>query len=235
VRKGKDKDRKKLAISGAVLALSVIFAIFVPDLLIRIFTFKIVFFKVYHVFWLLIMFHLARRMMPRFSRKVTSGKIFEKYYNKSSIVNPSIEQKLKAYRAKINSGAMQTALYWTLVVIVVGILYYFKAFRTIDIYLVVIFFIFMDKICASVWCPFQWLIKNKCCNSCRINSWSYLMAFAPLIYLPSFWTYSVLALSAALVIQWEYMFHKHPERFYELYNENLMCKNCTTKCRQIQD
>ncbi len=235
MRKGTDKDRKKLVIYGVVLALSVILSIVVPDLLVRVFTFEIVFFRVYHAIWLLFMYHLIRRMIPRFSRKLTAGKIFEKYYNQSNYINPSTEWKLKAYISTTNAGALHTAVYWTLVVITTGILYRFNVFRTIDVYLVVIFFIFMDKVCSLVWCPFQWLIKNKCCNSCRINNWSYLMAFAPLIYLPSFWTYSIVAMSMALVVQWEYMFHRYPERFYELCNANLMCKNCATKCRSSDD
>jgi hypothetical protein len=224
--------KKKLIIIGAVLALSLIFAFVCPDLLIRFFTFEIIFFRVYHVIWLLTVALLVKRMFPRFNRKISSGKIFEKHYADRGNKNPSAAEKLRIYRAKTSSGAAQTAVYWTVVVIATGMLYYFNVLRTLDIYLVVIFFIFMDQFCTSVWCPFQWLIGNKCCNSCRINNWGYLMAFAPFIYLPSFWTYSVLALSAVVVIQWEYLFHKHPERFFELYNTNLMCRNCSMKCKQ---
>ncbi len=228
---GKDKGRKKLGLTGAVLVLSLILAFFWPDLLIRFFTGKIIFFKAYHVIWLLTASLLVRRMIPRFNRKVSSGKIFDKFYAKGAIGNPSIEEKLKVYTARTNGGAMQTAIYWTIVIAVIGVLYYFRVLRVLDIYLIVVFFVFMDQFCTSVWCPFQWLIGNKCCNSCRINNWGYLMAFAPLVYLPSFWTYSILVLSAAAVLQWECLFYRHPERFFELSNINLMCKNCTTKCR----
>ncbi|MBA4417187.1 MAG: hypothetical protein C0392_04660 [Syntrophus sp. (in: bacteria)] len=169
-------------------------------------------------------------MIPRFNRKISSGKIYKKHYADRGITTPAKEEKLRAFRTRTNRGALLTALYWTIVILVTGALYYVHLFRKLDIFLVVIFFVFMDQFCTSVWCPFQWLIGNKCCNSCRINNWGYLMAFAPLLYLPSFWTYSILFLSAALVVQWEYLFHKFPERFFELYNANLMCKNCGKKC-----
>jgi len=55
------------------------------------------------------------------------------------------------------------------------------------------------------------------------------MAFSPMIYIPSFWTYSILFMSAATLIQWEFLYLRHPERFYEQYNANLMCKNCKRK------
>jgi len=90
----------------------------------------------------------------------------------------------------------------------------------------------MDEFCATIWCPFQAIIDNKCCNTCRINNWGYIMAFSPMIFIPSFWTYSILFLSILAIVQWEYLYHRHPERFFELYNAGLMCKNCVKKCKK---
>jgi hypothetical protein len=39
-------------------------------------------------------------------------------------------------------------------------------------------------------------------------------------------------LSLITVFQWEYLYFKHPERFYDIYNAKLMCKNCSTHCRR---
>jgi hypothetical protein len=226
----KKNGKIKLSLTGAVLLCSLIIAFVWPDLLVRFFTCKIIFFRVYHLLWLLVATLLIRRMVPYFSIKVSSGKIFEKHYANTGVKTPEKEEKLRTYNSKTNKGALLTAIYWTIVILVTGALYYFHIFMRLHIFLVVVFFVFMDSFCASIWCPFQWLIGNKCCNSCRVNNWGYLMAFAPLLYLPSFWTYSIIFLSVALVIQWEYIFHKYPERFFELYNANLMCRNCAKKC-----
>ena len=131
----------------------------------------------------------------------------------------------------MNVGAIKAGLYWVLAVLFVGLLYYTEVLNTMWLMLTVVFFIFMDQFCVSVWCVFKWIIGNKCCNTCRINNWGYLMAFSTLIYVPSFWTYSVLIMSAIVVIQWEYLAAKHPERFFELYNINLQCRNCDGICK----
>ncbi len=55
----------------------------------------------------------------------------------------------------------------------------------------------------TVFCPFKWLAGGKCCSTCRINNWGYLMAFSP-SFVQSFLT-SIVALSIIVAIQWEYL------------------------------
>ena len=55
------------------------------------------------------------------------------------------------------------------------------------------------------------------------------MMFTPLIFIPSFYTYSLLILSLMLLLKWELYYHKYPERFSEVTNSNLQCKNCKEK------
>lgn len=87
-----------------------------------------------------------------------------------------------------------------------------------------------DMICILFFCPFQtWFLKNKCCCVCRIYNWDYAMMFTPLFFVRKSYTWSLLALSVALLVRWEITFYKHPERFSEKTNEYLRCRNCTEK------
>ena len=87
-----------------------------------------------------------------------------------------------------------------------------------------------DIICILFFCPFQtWFMKNKCCSVCRIYNWDYAMMFTPLFFVRKSYSWSLLALSVALLIRWEITFYLHPERFSEATNDYLQCKNCTEK------
>ena len=70
-----------------------------------------------------------------------------------------------------------------------------------------------DIICILFFCPFQtWFMKNKCCSTCRIYNWDYAMMFTPLFFVRKTYTWSLLALSVALLFRWEITFYLHPER-----------------------
>lgn len=87
-----------------------------------------------------------------------------------------------------------------------------------------------DMICILFFCPFQeWMMKNKCCGTCRIYNWDYAMMFTPLIFVKSIYSWSLLVLSLLLLIKWEIDYSTHPERFYENSNAALSCKNCSEK------
>jgi len=225
----------KLLIKGAITALILVLALWRPEILVETFTYPILFFKVYHVMWIMTMWLLIKRMVPHWNSKISMGKIFEKHYLAVPAGDPvkqeKFQNKLNEYTLRMNSGALRAAIYWVLAVIFIGILYYTNVFNRMWVVLTVVFFIFMDQFCVSVWCVFKWIIGNKCCNTCRINNWGYLMAFSTLIYVPSFWTYSILLMSIIVVIQWEYLYARHPERFYELFNSNLQCRNCDGICK----
>ncbi|MDO5435016.1 MAG: hypothetical protein Q4G19_01455 [Clostridia bacterium] len=87
-----------------------------------------------------------------------------------------------------------------------------------------------DMICILFFCPFQtWFMKNKCCSACRIYNWDYAMMFTPLFFVRRSYSWSLLALSVALLIRWEITCFRHPERFSENTNDYLRCANCTEK------
>lgn len=75
-------------------------------------------------------------------------------------------------------------------------------------------------------------MKNKCCGTCRIYNWDFAMMFTPLIFVGGFWSWSLVALSLGLLVNWEVRYKMHPEWFYEQTNQSLTCVNCQEKlCR----
>jgi hypothetical protein len=72
-------------------------------------------------------------------------------------------------------------------------------------------------------------MKNKCCGSCRIYNWDYVMMFTPLVFIPNVYTYTILGVALLLLLYWEIAALCHPERFYEETNACLSCANCKEK------
>ena len=90
-----------------------------------------------------------------------------------------------------------------------------------------------DMICILFFCPFQtWFMKNKCCTSCRIYNWDFIMMVTPLIFIPSVFTWSLVFCALLLLIRWEVTIHRHPERFFEETNGNLSCASCQERLCQ---
>jgi len=224
---------RKLSVKGGILIISLFLAIFYPNVLVEFFTYGLPFFKIYHMLWLLVVLILIKRLIPGLNPKINLGKIYGRNYIHAGGDSSAKKKRLADYIKKMNFGAIRSAIYWTLLVLDIGFWYVAGLLDPVWLIVIVIFFIFMDQFCITVWCPFKTIIQNKCCNTCRINNWGYLMAFSPLIFIHSFWTYSILFLSVVIIVQWEYIYYKHPERFYELYNAKLMCKNCLNKCAKI--
>ena len=87
-----------------------------------------------------------------------------------------------------------------------------------------------DMICILFFCPFQeWMMKNKCCGSCRIYNWDYAMMFTPFVLIDDFYARSLFAVAILLLLVLEILCRIHPERFYEQTNAALSCGNCREK------
>ena len=84
-----------------------------------------------------------------------------------------------------------------------------------------------DIVCILFYCPFQsWLMHNRCCTTCRIYDWDYLMLCTPLLAIPSALALSACALAAVVFLRWEVTYRRHRERFFECSNDALRCANC---------
>ena len=84
-----------------------------------------------------------------------------------------------------------------------------------------------DIVCILFFCPFQsWMMHNRCCTTCRIYDWDYLMLCTPLLAIPSVLALSACALAAVVFLRWEITYRRHRERFFECSNDALRCANC---------
>ena len=84
-----------------------------------------------------------------------------------------------------------------------------------------------DIVCILFYCPFQsWLMHNRCCTTCRIYDWDYLMLCTPLLAIPSVLALSACALAAVVFLRWEAAYRRRQERFFERSNDALRCANC---------
>ncbi len=121
---------------------------------------------------------------------------------------------------------------WVLLNGAIGLLYFFVPGVDAGVLILVsLFYSVSDMICILFFCPFQtWFLRNKCCGTCRIYNWDFPMMFTSLVFLfkdPVSWI--LVGTALALLIEWEILYHVHPERFTENTNRSLACANCKEK------
>lgn len=122
------------------------------------------------------------------------------------------------------------AAFWFVLNGIWGILYFTGVFDEGILVLIALAYGVCDIICILFFCPFQtWIMKNRCCTTCRIYNWDYAMMFTPLIFVKNVFALTLVEVSLALLIKWEILYRTHPERFTENTNKSLQCKNCKEK------
>ena len=134
-----------------------------------------------------------------------------------------------------NVRAWTVLLVWLLFNCVFGLLYVFEFLDNADLLMLTVFYFLCDYICILFFCPFQTIImKNKCCVNCRIYDWGHFMMFTPMLFIRNFFSWSLFFTSVVVLIHWEIVYAKYPERFWSGSNQNLQCKNCKDKTCQIK-
>lgn len=181
------------------------------------------------IFWCFLMFEVWHVIIPNVKTISPYGKHLRQHFRK---VPHYIKDILITYTKKYNRRALLTFFLWWITILLIGLIYYLNFINTYHIILITTFFYFADHFCINIWCPFQqFLIKNRCCNTCRIYNWGHLMTFSLFIFIPNFFTYTLFFSSLVAFIQWEYLNYKFPERFSDISNANLQCRNCLIECR----
>ena len=85
----------------------------------------------------------------------------------------------------------------------------------------------IDSLCVKLFCPFRvFVMKNKCCTTCRIYNWDGLMVASPLYFVFNVWSWILVGLGVVLFVWWEIAYKTHPERFSDETNANLGCAGC---------
>lgn len=209
--------RSLLLISGIIVYIT--YKIYDNDLSINKIELNIVF----GIIWIVYLLEMIIRFFPSKLESMGCQKQFKKNYL-SNTSNKEITFKKKPYTTRI------VLLSWIVLNSIIGILYFTKVFDKGILLLISFTYGVCDMICILFFCPFQtWIMKNKCCTTCRIYNWDFAMMFTPLVFIPSIYTYSLLILSLILLFKWELFYHKYPERFSEETNYSLHCENCNEK------
>jgi hypothetical protein len=173
------------------------------------------------IIWAIFVVEMVFRFFPSGYESPGCQKQFARNYKKSGKTE---------IRVPDNNATLLIALIWIVFNGIFGALHVTGVLDDGVMLLLCCAYSVCDMICILFFCPFQsWLMKNKCCVTCRIYNWDYAMMFTPLFFIQNVYTWSLLALSVALMIRWEITFFRHPERFSEETNDYLKCRNCTEK------
>ena len=122
------------------------------------------------------------------------------------------------------------AVVWFALNAIIGVLYFMGLIDRGILILIALAYSVCDIICILFFCPFQtWFMKNRCCTTCRIYNWDFAMMFTPLVFIPHWYTYSLLGCALALLLRWEITYRIHPERFSVATNRCLDCSRCEEK------
>lgn len=173
------------------------------------------------ILWLIFVVEMVMRFFP--SKLESPG--CQKQFRCNYIITGKT-----AYTIQDNHGTVLVALIWLIINGIFGGLHMSGILDDGIMLILCCVYSVCDMICILFFCPFQtWFLKNKCCCTCRIYNWDYAMMFTPLFFVRSWYTWSLLALSVALLLRWEITFYLYPERFAEETNGYLTCANCTEK------
>ncbi len=173
------------------------------------------------VIWAVFVLEMIMRFFPSRFESAGCQKQFKRNYVKSGKTRITIHD---------NNATVLVALIWIVFNGVIGALRLTDVLDDGILLLICSAYSVCDMICILFFCPFQtWLLRNKCCGTCRIYNWDYAMMFTPLFFIRKLYAWSLLVLSIALLLRWEITFYRHPERFSEETNDYLRCSNCKEK------
>jgi hypothetical protein len=218
--------KQKLLFRGLLVGVILITYLLFPENFYQIAFYNIAFgITPVHIIWFILIVEMLIVFIPGLNNYVSCGKHLSKHY----IPNPEPydREELRRHTIKMNKASIGTVAVWLLFLIIIAFLYKTNTITEIDIILVVFILYFCDQVCINIWCPFQsFIMKCKCCNTCRIFNWGHFMIFSPLVYVRDPYAPTLLLLSFFIFIQWEYLHYKYPQRFSEISNLALRCNHC---------
>lgn len=186
-----------------------------------------------HVLWLGFMLMMLYHLFPHDKLSMALRKATKEVYVE---VPGYSELELLKYVQNQNIKAWIVMLVWLGVNCIVGGLHLLEILDASDLLMITVFYFLCDYICILFYCPFQsGIMKNKCCVNCRIFDWGHFMMFTPMLFIKSFFSWSLFVMSFIVLIHWEIVYAKHPERFWSGSNQVLKCKNCKDRTCQIKN
>lgn len=185
--------------------------------------------SILQIFWVLWVFDMVMQLIPAKGYwPLGSQKQFRKYFRP---LKGAIQlSRLQAFVDKSKHDTLIIGSIWLAMTLILGLLYGQHILGNKELFLIAVAFYVCDVICVLYWCPFRvFIMKNRCCTTCRIFNWDHLMMFLPLVFIPGLYTWSLCLMALAVFLVWELLFYTYPERFWEGSNEILRCTNCKDK------
>lgn len=225
MERGENKARAyyvlTLALRTAVFLLLVLWAVLWPARFDRWLTAGLAAFTPLTAVWLALMLSMVLRFFPSRWESLGCQKEFAGRFR------PTGRDIAPEEIRRADRGALRVLLFW---VIANGafLLAHRRGWLT-GRFLVCLagFYGVCDIVCILFFCPFQaWMMGNRCCTTCRIYNWDYLMLCTPLLGLRGILALSACLVALVLLIRWEAAYRRHRERFFESGNEALRCAGC---------
>jgi len=210
-----------------------------------------------NIMWILVFLSMVQKFFPQAITSIGSRKQFkelfhltpvEKFLGKDlanlsdDVFSTAFFRGSKNYgvlleeKRELNRGALLVLLAWVILNLFIGTLYFTGMINQNVLVLISMFYFLSDMICVLIYCPFQQLfMKNRCCVTCRIFNWDSIMLCTPLLFLPCWFSLTLCAFALILLVRWEIVFNRHPERFSERFNLSLRCAGCREKLCRMKD
>lgn len=186
-----------------------------------------------HLLWVYFMGMMILHLFPDQHRSMALRKSRKQQYQAQEGFS---ELELLRFVQDQNRKAWIVMLIWLCFNAIWGLLYLSNILRDVDLFMLTVFYFLCDYICILIYCPFQSLImKNRCCVNCRIYDWGHFMMFTPMLFIKDFFSWSLFFTSCVVVIHWEIMYAKYPERFWHGSNQTLQCVNCKDQTCKIKN
>ncbi len=224
-----------------VIRVMIFLTVFIPylvnrELLVNIFTYEIsvgpLVVTPLYMLWAIFMVMMLLHIFPH--ERLTMALLKRKKENYAEVPGYSKLELLQFVQDQ-NVKAWKVMLIWLSFNAIWGFLYLFDIIGNIDLWMLAVFYFLCDYICILFFCPFQThIMKNKCCVNCRIYDWGHFMMFTPLLFIRSFVSWSLFFTALIVLVRWEIVYAKNPQRFWSGSNRTLQCTNCKDKTCQVK-
>lgn len=189
-------------------------------------------FNFMHFMWLIFMGLMTLHLFPTNILSMGGAKSMSSNYH---AVPDYSEHELLKFVHNENKKAWKCMLAWLIGNAGVGLLYFFGIIGKPELLLITGFYFISDYICILIFCPFQTFgQKDRCCINCRIYDWGHFFMFTPMLFIRTFYSWSLFFMGVAVIIHWEYLWTNYPERFWYGSNQTLKCTNCHDKTCTIK-
>lgn len=180
-----------------------------------------------HALWAFFVCFFTARLFGKKNGIIASNRKYSKY---NVIIADFNKEKLRDFVEKNNVRALGIILLALVVNMPFWILYFYHVIDEKFLFCIFIVFFFLDIVCETLYCPMQkFILKNRCCNVCRIYSWNTILTISPLLVIPGFFSTSLMIIGLVDLIHFEIKYKRHPEYFWDGSNSVLRCVNCDMK------